>query len=90
MENKCIFILEMTGEADTGELEACWKVDVDKWITDVENNGEELPFRTIAKLDCPGGHIGIGFPSELIQWFEGTPDRQIVDRAVLKIIELIR
>lgn len=88
MEKKFIFVAQLL---ETEELFAGRKVDIDGLIRQYEADGD-LPFTTIAKIQEPPGGLPIGFNSQLIEWYDKKLilTKELLDEAVLAIIELIR
>jgi hypothetical protein len=64
------------------------KEDIDRLITQFEQDNEDLPFTTIAKVKEPPQGLPLGFPENLIEWYDkkGLPEREVIDAAVLGVV----
>jgi hypothetical protein len=88
MKKKYIFVLE----SEDGDIFVGRQADVDNEIRNYEQKGEDIPFTTIGKIEEPSFGLSIGFSEKLIEWYDKkqVPDVEIVNKAVLAIIQLIR
>jgi len=77
---------------DTDDLFAGRQKDVDAEIRNSEDSENDLPFTVIGKIEEPSFGLPLSFNEHLIQWYDPklVPDKSMIDRAVLAIVELIR
>lgn len=81
---------------ETKEYFAGRQHDIDLLITQFENGGEDLPFTTIARIKEMGENKGvpIGFPEQLIEWYEKDKEKlrtkRDIDGAVMAIVTFLQ
>ena len=69
------------------------KEDIDALITRFEEEPEtDLPFTTIAKIKEPPQGLPLGFPENLIEWYDkkGLPEREVIDGAVMGVLTFLQ
>lgn len=69
------------------------KEDIDRLINKFEEDAEtDLPFTTIAKIKEPPSGLPLGFPENLIEWYDkkGLREREVIDGAVLGVVTFLQ
>lgn len=89
MKKKYIFVCQME---ESAEIFVGRQGDVENEIRNYETLELDLPFSTIGRIEEPSYGLTMGFSERLIEWYDKDkmPEKNVIDMAVLKIIELIR
>jgi hypothetical protein len=84
MKDKYLFICQ--DDNDPSGISVDTKEGVDSRIKNSENHDEDIDFKVIGRI--PTANLTIDFNASLIEWYEkGEKEKQLVDNAVIKIIQ---
>lgn len=86
MKDKYFFICQ--DDSDPSGISVTSREGVDSRIRAAEDHDEEIDFKVIGRI--PTNNLTVDFSPNLIQWYEpGEKEKQIVDSAVIKIIQIL-
>lgn len=74
--------------AEENTVIAGFKENVDELIRHYEVHDEDIDWKVIAKI--PARYATIDISPANIDWYEDEPSKNIVDRAILSVIQFIK